>query len=109
MTDTATTYRKDDLVDAYEADGSLIGYYLLVVAATVARVAVKVPNFDGTFRTLVVPVDRVVAAEEEPYDYGRTCSLCDAVGHGYPGAGPCPLEERGWMDADEDLRRFGAY
>lgn len=21
-----------------------------------------------------------------------TCSLCDAVGHGYPGAGPCPLE-----------------
>jgi hypothetical protein len=21
-----------------------------------------------------------------------TCSLCDGVGHGYPGAGPCPLE-----------------
>lgn len=21
-----------------------------------------------------------------------TCLLCDAVGHGYPGAGPCPLE-----------------
>ncbi len=26
---------------------------------------------------------------------GRTCSICDAVGHGYPGGGPCPLEERG--------------
>lgn len=24
-----------------------------------------------------------------------TCSICDAVGHGYPGGGPCPLEERG--------------
>ena len=21
-----------------------------------------------------------------------TCNICDAVGHGYPGAGPCPLE-----------------
>lgn len=28
----------------------------------------------------------------------RTCSLCDAVSHGYPGGGPCPLEERGWDD-----------
>lgn len=28
-------------------------------------------------------------------DEGPTCSLCDALGHGYPGAGPCPLEERG--------------
>jgi len=24
-----------------------------------------------------------------------TCSICDGLGHGYPGAGPCPLEERG--------------
>lgn len=24
-----------------------------------------------------------------------TCSICDAVGHGYPGGGPCPLEMRG--------------
>ena len=20
------------------------------------------------------------------------CSICDGIGHGYPGAGPCPLE-----------------
>lgn len=22
----------------------------------------------------------------------RHCSICDGVGHGYPGGGPCPLE-----------------
>jgi hypothetical protein len=26
------------------------------------------------------------------------CSICDGLGHGYPGAGPCPLEERGSQD-----------
>jgi hypothetical protein len=25
-----------------------------------------------------------------------TCSICDGAGHGYPGAGPCPLEDRGY-------------
>jgi hypothetical protein len=30
-------------------------------------------------------------ADEEP----RCCSICDAPGHGYPGGGPCPLEDRG--------------
>ncbi len=45
---------------------------------------------------------RTAEAEEViygPIDYGYegpTCSLCDAVGHGYPGAGPCPLEDRGY-------------
>ena len=33
-------------------------------------------------------------AEAEQYE-GPTCSICDAVGHGYPGAGPCPLEDNG--------------
>lgn len=37
-----------------------------------------------------------LADETEPYYDERTCSLCDAVGHGYPGAGPCPLEDRGY-------------
>jgi hypothetical protein len=37
---------------------------------------------------------------------GPTCSLCDALGHGYPGGGPCPLEERGWMDAMEEEARY---
>lgn len=45
------------------------------------------------------------------YDWeaGRTCSLCDGLGHGYPGGGPCPLEERGHWDAEADLQRYGAY
>lgn len=31
---------------------------------------------------------------DDGYDWteGPTCSICDGVGHGYPGAGPCPLE-----------------
>ena len=28
----------------------------------------------------------------EQYIEGPTCSICDALGHGYPGGGPCPLE-----------------
>lgn len=39
--------------------------------------------------------------EEAMYDQ-RCCSICDGAGHGYPGAGPCPLEERGSYDARED-------
>lgn len=45
-------------------------------------------------------------AEAAEYLYGPpeppTCSLCDAVGHGYPGGGPCPLEDRGAWDDDRD-------
>ena len=29
---------------------------------------------------------------------GPTCSICDALGHGYPGAGPCPLEVADYSD-----------
>lgn len=39
--------------------------------------------------------------DEEEYDEGPTCSLCDGLGHGYPGGGPCPLEERGGFDPEE--------
>lgn len=37
------------------------------------------------------------------------CSLCDGEGHGQPGYGPCPLEERGYWEAraDEDREGFG--
>jgi hypothetical protein len=28
------------------------------------------------------------------------CSICDGLGHGYPGGAPCPLEDRGWGDDD---------
>ena len=34
------------------------------------------------------------------FDEGPTCSLCDGLGHGYPGGGPCPLEERGNYDGE---------
>ena len=40
---------------------------------------------------------------------GPTCSLCDAVGHGYPGGGPCPLEERGYWEAERDREMYGSY
>jgi hypothetical protein len=39
----------------------------------------------------------------------RHCSICDGVGHGYPGGGPCPLEETGWMEADRDREMYGSY
>jgi len=39
------------------------------------------------------------------WDDGPTCSLCDGLGHGYPGGGPCPLEERGWDDGFEEWER----
>lgn len=32
---------------------------------------------------------------------GPTCSICDGIGHGYPGGGPCPLEQTGDDDDDE--------
>ena len=38
--------------------------------------------------------------ENEP----RCCSICDGIGHGYPGGGACPSENRGDFDADEDAR-----
>ena len=38
----------------------------------------------------------LAAAEDDPssteQDDGPTCRLCTGSGHGYPGAGPCPLE-----------------
>lgn len=34
--------------------------------------------------------------DSRPEDYeGPSCSICDALGHGYPGGPPCPLEDRG--------------
>lgn len=32
-------------------------------------------------------VDAWEAAHDQP-----TCFICDGIGHGYPGGGPCPLE-----------------
>lgn len=33
--------------------------------------------------------------EDAWWDDRPTCTICDGLGHGYPGGGPCPLEERG--------------
>lgn len=42
--------------------------------------------------------DAAIADHEGSYDDyadddGRTCSICDGLGHGYPGGPPCPLEQ----------------
>lgn len=31
-------------------------------------------------------------------DEGPSCSICDALGHGYVGGGPCPLEDVDYSD-----------
>jgi hypothetical protein len=45
------------------------------------------------------------ASEAADFLYGPpeppACSICDGIGHGYPGAGPCPLEETGEDDPRE--------
>lgn len=46
----------------------------------------------------VTPLGAELLGWDEQMEEGPTCNLCDGLGHGYPGAGPCPLEERG---ADE--------
>lgn len=43
--------------------------------------------------------DYVGESDQEPPD-APTCNICDGLGHGYPGAGPCPLEERGQLETD---------
>lgn len=39
------------------------------------------------------------------YDEGPTCSICDGLGHGYPGGRPCPLEDRGYSDGADGVWR----
>ena len=42
--------------------------------------------------------------EQEHYENEPPCcSICDGMGHGYPGGGPCPLEERGGYDLAEAM------
>jgi hypothetical protein len=47
-----------------------------------------------------IRTDWVADLSEPEEEWPPTCSLCDGLGHGYPGAGPCPLEERGQYDAE---------
>ena len=55
--------------------------------------AVDYGHQDG--RCMDPEVDRVLEAR---YEEPRCCSMCDAPGHGFPGGGPCPLEDRGWAE-----------
>lgn len=54
-----------------------------------------------TFRNLMLAVDFAAGINEPDYE-GPSCSICDGLGHGYPGGRPCPLEDRGWADAMDD-------
>lgn len=78
------------------------------VAAAVIRVLASgsVAYADAAGRVLAVVPAAVhagyVAAEEAQADEGPTCSICDGVGHGYPGGGPCPLEMRGNYDGEPE-------
>ena len=42
--------------------------------------------------------------DDEDFMEPPTCSLCDGLGHGYPGGGPCPLEV-GYAGYADDLDR----
>lgn len=42
---------------------------------------------------------RAPESDQEPAE-PPTCSICDGLGHGYPGGGPCPLEETGEREHD---------
>lgn len=44
--------------------------------------------------------------EDDQEVEGPCCSICDGLGHGYPGGGPCPLEEGGYWEARADEDRF---
>lgn len=51
-------------------------------------------------------LDELLAQHENGWQDSQVvyCSLCDAAGHGQPGYGPCPLEERGAEDAYAEAR-----
>ena len=65
-------------------------------------------DVDGTDdRLYVVVADTGVVADvlRQDWDWeGPTCSICDGLGHGYPGGGPCPLEDT-MSDAEYEMER----
>ena len=46
--------------------------------------------------TTTTPFDP--ADVDEQVIEGPTCSICDGLGHGYPGGPPCPLEQADYSD-----------
>jgi hypothetical protein len=51
-------------------------------------------------------LDELLAQHENDWQDSQVvyCSLCDGIGHGQPGYGPCPLEERGADEAYAERR-----
>lgn len=67
-------------------------------------------SIDPGGRVTVLDGDALDMLDEAIYEDGlRYCSICDGIGHGYPGGGPCPLEERGYWEAEADRMRYGTY
>jgi hypothetical protein len=110
MTTTATTFTPGDEVVTSRRSTPYDEFVALVTGVSPRGDRLIVRTELGG-KTLVVDADAcsLLADYEDAYVEGPTCSLCDAVGHGYPGAGPCPLEDRGAYEADRDMIRFGSY
>ena len=60
---------------------------------------VPMQNTDTTLNRRIAQLDEefLLLDSRAPIEdvEGPTCSICDGVGHGYPGGAPCPLEMRG--------------
>lgn len=60
-------------------------------------------QLEAAMHAIAPPIVARYSATDADYyvyaDEGPTCSICDGLGHGYPGGGPCPLEE-GMSEAD---------
>lgn len=54
-------------------------------------------------------VPRFTLAELDALFEPQCCSICDGMGHGYPGGGPCPTEELPWYVAMKEANAAEAY
>jgi hypothetical protein len=82
----------------------------LRVAWAAADAASGTPAYFAAADAAVALANRINGLEEDLYgvqvfDEGPSCSICDGLGHGYPGGAPCPLEERGYWEARADEER----
>lgn len=62
--------------------------------------AVVEENEDGGW-VVRAPEPGAVVDERGVGDLAPLCSICDGLGHGYPGGPPCPIEDRGPGALDE--------
>ncbi len=81
-------------------DGMVVDGDILVTCWTCGELAD--PAFPDSTMSLCAfchKRDRELAKQEMDSLF---CSICDGMGHGYPGGGPCPLESVGWMETMAD-------